>query len=801
MNHLRFALRQLLKNPGFTAVTVLTLALGIGATTALFSVVNTVLLKPLPLPQSERVVSVWERGPGGQFGKTPASAQNYLDWKARAKSFHALTCWQPLPANVGAEGGTPERWNAASVHEDFFQVAGVSPRVGNPFRPEHFRAGTDAVVILGEGVWQERFGGDPAILGKTLTLNGVTRTIIGVMPAGFQTPGQARVWLPKVFSPQVLADRGHKHLYVLGRLADGVTVEQANREVAGIAAQIAAEFPAFLNGWDAFAHPVLEDVAQPTRLPLLVLSGAVGVVLLMACVNVANLLLARSSARLGEMSLRVALGARRRHLVQQLGLESLLLALLGGSAGWLLAGMLLKLVVSAAPAGLPRIQQVSLDLPTLAFTLGASVVTAFLFGFAPAWRLLQVQPVQAIRDSSDQTTARTGKVGQSLVVFQIAAAMVLLVAAGLLMRSFAQLMQEDLGFRPDELLTVRLELPRAKYGDAGRRGQFAAALLEKLAAVPGVTSVAVTSQLPLQGWPQLITRVEGRPTPQVSEAPTTGYSGVSPDYFRTLGITILRGRGFAESDRAGSALVCVVNEAFARKFFPQGEGLGQRIEVGFDQPPRWLEIVGISHNTRNQSLEAQPQEEVFVPFTQQLDFLGPALSVAIRTRPGTPDLAGALRETVWSIDRDQPLHNLKPMRQVLVEATAQRRFTLLLLGAFSGLALVLTLVGLYGVLAYAVSQRRREIGIRMALGAHRGTISRLILQEGFRLAAFGLVIGWVGTFGVTRVMRSLLYGVTPTDPLTLGAVTLVLAAVALLACFIPARRAARVDPLVALRNV
>lgn len=801
LNDLRFALRQLLKNPGFTVVTVLTLALGIGATTAIFSVVNTVLLKPLPLPQSERIVSIWERGPNGQFDKTPASAQNYLDWKAHAKSFRALTCWQPTPANVGAEGGTPERWNAALVHEDFFQVAGVSPLIGAPFRPEHFRSGSDAVVILGNGVWQERFSGDPAVVGKTITLNGVTRTIVGVMPAGFQTPAQARVWLPRVFHQQALADRGYKHLYVLGRLADGATVEQANAEVAGIAAQLAREYPAFLEGWGAFAHPVLEDVAQPTRLPLLVLLGAVGVLLLMACVNVANLLLARSSARVGEMALRVAFGARRRHLVRQLGLESLLLATLGGVAGWLLAGILLKLVISAAPAGLPRVQQVSLDFTTLAFTLGSSLSTAFLFGFAPAWRLILVQPVLAVRDSADQTTARTGRMGQSLVVFQIAAAMVLLVAAGLLMRSFAQLMTENLGFRPDHLLTFRLELPRAKYGDSSRRGQFASTLLEKLAAVPGVASAGITSQLPLQDWPQFITRVEGRPSPRVNEAPTTGYSGVSADYFRTLGITVVRGRGFSESDRSGSPLVCVVNEAFARRFFPNEDPMGRRIEVGFDEPPRWIEIVGIAGDARNQSLEVQPQEEVFVPLTHQLDFLGPALSVAIRMRPGTSDITSAVRQSVWSIDKDQPLHNLKLMREVLIEATAQRRFTLLLLTVFASLALLLTLVGLYGVLAYAVSRRRREIGVRMALGAQRGNITRLVLREGLLLAGIGLALGWIGTLAVTRVLRSLLYGVTPTDPLTFAAITLLLAAVALLACLIPARRAARTDPMVALRSV
>lgn len=796
---IRFGARMLRKNPGFTAVTVLMLALGIGTTTGIFTVAYGVLLKPLPLPDSERLVNVFEKGPRSQFPKASVSAQNYLDWKARSKSFTALSCFQYSPVNVGAEGGTPERWNAGIVHDDFFRVAGVNPALGIPFTSEHFTSGFDAVVIVSHGVWQERFAGASNVLGKTISLNGRMRTVIGVMPPGFQTPGQSRVWLPKVFDNQELLDRGSKAFVVLGRLRSGVTPAQATGEVAAIAANLAREFPSMLKGWSAFVLPVLEGFTQPMRLPLLVLSAAVGIVLLMACVNVANLLLARGAARVGEMATRSALGAARGHLARQLGVESLMLALLGGVAGCLFAALLLKLVIVAAPAGLPRVNQVTLDFRALGFALAATVLTSLIFGFAPAWRLACVQPIWAMRDSAASTTARTGRISKSLVVFQIAASMIVLVAAGLLLRSFHRLVRTDLGFRPAELLTVRLELPSSKYGGEGRRNQFANSLVEKLAALPGVENVAATTLLPLQGWGGVITRIEGRPSPRPSEAPATGYAAVTPDYFRTLGIPILRGRGFTPSDDANAAKVGVINQAFAKRFFPGEEPLGRRVELGFADPPQWIEIIGIVRDTRNESIENQPQDQVFTPLDQAPWFVGTPISVAIRTRPGTVDLIPALREAVWSLDRDQPLHNLKPMEQVLFEATALRRFTLIILSVFAGLALLLTLVGLYGVLAYAVSKRKREISIRMALGAQRGHVLRLVLSEGVFLAAGGIAAGLVGALAVVRVMRNLLYETGTTDPATFLAITLLLCVVTFLACWLPARRAARVDPMVVLR--
>jgi putative ABC transport system permease protein len=796
----RHSARLQRKNPGFTVVAVLTLALGIGATTAIFTVAYGVLLKPLPLPDSERLVNVFEKGPGGQISKTPASAQNYLDWKARSKSFAALTCFQYSPVNIGADhGAIPERWNAGIVHDDFFKVAGVYPVLGVPFTAEHFTEGADGVVILSHGVWQERFGGASDVLGKTISLNGRVRTIIGVMPPGFQTPGQSRVWLPKVFNNQELEDRGEKAFIVLGRLRKDVTPAQATSDVAMVAANLARDFPDMLKGWSAFVFPVIEGIGQPMRLPLLVLLAAVSVVLLMACVNVANLLLARGATRVGEMATRSALGAARGRLLRQLGIESLVLAFLGGIAGCLFAALLLKLVIAAAPAGLPRVNQVTLDFRALGFALGATALTSLIFGFAPAWQLARVQPIWAMRDSAANTTARTGRVSKSLVVFQIAASMIVLVAAGLLLRSFDRLLRTDFGFRPDELLTVRLELPAGKHNAEGKRSQFARALVEKLAALPGVESATATTQLPLQGWGSVITRVDGRPSPPPSHAPATGFAAVTPEYFHTLNIPILRGRSFMPSDDANAIKVGVINQAFARRFFPDEDPIGKRVELGFAEPPRWIEIVGIARDTRNESIENQPQDQVFTPLDQAPWFIGAPISVAIRAQPGAADVIPGLREAVWSLDKDQPLHNLKPMKQILFEATAQRRFTLIILGVFAGLALLLALIGLYGVLAYAVSKRKREIGIRMALGAQRFDVLRLILREGVLLVTLGIAAGTCGALAAIRLMRNLLYETAPTDPTTFAAITLLLCVVTLLACLLPACRAAKVNPMLALR--
>lgn len=803
MNDFRFAFRQLLKDPGFTALAVVTLALGIGANTAVFTVVNAVLLKPLPLPNSERLVSLWERKTSSaQNAQVPAAAAQFVDWHRELKSFDALACWQSAAVNLARNGGPPERHNGALVSEDYFRVVGIGPARGSGFAHENFTAGHDGVVILGHGVWQERFGGDPNIMGKVITVNGREREVVGVMPPKFQSPAQARFWVPKVFSEQALADRNFKHISVLGRLAPNVTLEQAQVELTTFMAALEQEHPDALKGWTALVQPALEDVVKGMRPALLVMLAAVATVLLMACVNVANLLLARGSARRGELAIRSALGAPRGRLVRQLFTEAMLLALVGGAAGLLLAQGLLQGLLALAPAGMPRLDQIALDRVAFAFTALVCAVTGVLSGLMPAWRLSQTSPNDAMKGAGQRVTGSVGWLRRGLVVFQTGAAVVVLVGTGLLLRSFDRLLALDLGFQPDLLMTARLELPPVKYAAGQRRNQFAEDVLERLTAKPEVASAAVSTHLPLQGWARYILRIEGQPTPPPSESPATGYTGVSLDYFRTMGMRVLRGRELDARDREDAIAVCVVNQAFARRFLAATDPVGQRIEIGRSDPPLWLEVVGVVNDARNAALEKQPDEQVFVPLRQQPGFFrsNPALSLVVRGQAGAESMAGLIRDAVWAVDPDQPLHLLQPMNQMLAQATAQRRFTVLVLGVFAALAAALASVGLYGVMSCTVTQRTTELGIRLALGAQRGNVLRLVLASGLRTLSLGLLGGLAAAVAASRWLRSMLFETSSFDPTTYGAVGVLLFSAGILACWWPARRATRVDPIVALKT-
>ncbi len=802
MNDLRFAFRQLLKDPGFTALAVATLALGIGANTAVFTVVNAVLLKPLPLPESERLVSLWERKTSSaQNAQVPAAAGQFVDWHRELKSFAALACWQSAAVNLAGNGGPPERHNGALVSEDYFRVVGIGPARGNGFAHENFTTGRDGVVILGHGVWQERFGGDPNILGQTIVVNGREREVVGVMPPKFQSPAQARFWVPKVFSEQSLADRNFKHISVLGRLAPNVTLEQAQVELTTFMAALEQEHPEALKGWTAFAQPALEDVVKGMRPALLVMLAAVAMVLLMACVNVANLLLARGAARRGELAIRAALGAPRGRLIRQLFTEAMLLALAGGAAGLLLAYGLLQGLLALAPAGMPRLDQVTLDRAAFAFTALACLVTGVLCGLVPAWRLSQTSPNEAMKGAGQRATGSVGWLRRGLVVFQTGAAVVVLVGTGLLLRSFDRLLAIDLGFQPELLMTARLELPPVKYAAGQRRNQFAEDVLERLTAQPAVASAAVSTHLPLQGWARYILRIEGQPTPPPSESPATGYTGVSLDYFRAMGMRVVQGRELDARDREAALAVCVVNQAFTRRFLAGTDPVGQRIEIGRSDPPLWIEVVGVVNDARNAGLEKQPDEQVFVPLRQQPGFFrsNPALSLVVRGQAGAQSMAGLIREAVRAVDPDQPLHLLQPMNQMLAQATAQRRFTVLVLGVFAALAAALASVGLYGVMSCSVSQRTAELGIRMALGAQRGSVLRLVLASGVRTLSLGLVAGVAAALAASRWLQSMLFETSSFDPITYGAVAVLLFTAGMAACWWPARRATRVDPIVALR--
>ncbi len=802
LHDLRFASRQLLKHRGFSLIAVLTLALGIGANTAVFSVVNSVLLRPLPWPESDRVLSLWEGSKSKGHTKTPMAPLQFMDLRRDAKSFEALAGWNTTAINLVSEGTPPVRHQGAAVTEDFFRVMRVAPLLGTGFREEQFTAGKDGVVLIGHAIWQERFGGAPDIVGRTVRINGKVRSILGVMPPAFQSPAKAQFWVPRLFSGLEREDRDYKALQVLGRLAPGVSVEQAVTELHALYGGLRQLYPEVLTGWDVTAHPALEDLAGPLRPTLWMLFAAVATVLLLACLNVANLSLARGAGRLGELSVRAALGAGRGVLLRQLLLESLLLAALGGLVGLLLGRGLLVGLLALAPANLPRLDQITLDGEAFAFTAAACMVTGVLFGIVPAWRLSAVNPLDALRKSGSWATASSGWLRPSLVVVQVGAAMTVLVATGLLLRSFDRVLRQDLGFNPAQLMTVRLELSPAKYGAEGRRDQFAEEVLRRLSETPGMDGAAVSTFLPFQGWPQFIMRLEESPDVQISHAPATGYQGVSPDYFRVMQMTLLQGRGLTDQDREATRKVAVVNQTFARRFFGTRDPIGQRFEVGITDPPNWLEIVGVVADAKGQSLEAQPDQQVFVPLRQQAEFLrdNPAISVIVRGRGDPTQLAEGLRQAVWAIDKDQPLHLLQPMTQVIDGQAAYRRFTVTVLSVFAGAAVLLAALGLYGVTSSGVVARTRELGIRLALGAPRASVRWLILLGGLRLVAGGVLLGMFGSFASTRLLQSLLFQVKALDLATYGAVPLLLLTIALAACWLPARRATRINPSDALRS-
>jgi len=802
MHALPFAFRQFLKHPGFSVVAVLTLALGIGANTAVFTVVNATLLRPLPWPDSHRVMSLWEGSQAKGHARAPVAPAQFLDLRRDARTFHALAGWNVSAINLAAEGGTPERYQGASVTEDFFRVVGVLPQQGSGFQSTHFTPGSDDVVVLSDGIWRERFGGAEGILGRTIQINGRARTVVGVMPPGFQTPAKARFWTPRIFSPFELQDRDFKALMVLGRLADGVTVEQARTELKTLFASLCDQFPDVLTGWDVSCHPALEDVVGPLRPTMFTLMAAVAVVLLLACLNVANLVLARGAQRQSECSVRAALGADQGALLRQLLIENLVLTAIGGVVGVLVAHGLLSGLLALAPAHLPRLDQVRMDAAAFGFTGGACIFTGMLFGILPAWTTSRAGPMSALSGTGRRATASVGWLRRGLVVIQVGAAMAVLVATGLLLRSLDRLLQQDLGFNPAHLMTARLELPPRKYGAGRKRDQFAEEVLRRLSEAMAVESAAASTFLPLQGWPQYIMRLEENAGIRVSDAPTTGYQGVSPEYFETMEMTVLRGRSFSIDDDEQARRVAVVNQTFARRFFGDRDPLGRRFEVGFSDPPEWLEIVGVVSDCKGPSLESQPDEQVFVPLRQQAAFLrdDPALSLVIRGRGDVTRLGEAIRSAVWAADRDQPVHLLKPMTEVVREQAAQRRFAVTVLSVFAGAAMLLAVLGLYGVMGSGVAARTQELGVRLALGSTRGGLLRLVLRDGARLTTIGMGLGVFGAIAVTRLLRSLLFEIEPLDPVTYLAVPTLLASVAMIACWIPAWRAAQLEAAVALRS-
>lgn len=802
--NLVYSVRMLLKKPGLTAIAIIAIGLGIGANTAIFSVVNTVLLQPLPYTQPEQLVMLsTEQRNQALDGRGTFSIPDFLDVQQSTKTLSYVATVQRT-GTIITEGGDPERVIGAAVNADYFPLLGIKPMLGRVFTREEDKPGAASVTLLSEGLWKRRFGGDPNIIGREINLGGKT-TVIGVMPAGFEYPisdDPQDFWEP-IFSAEFLTkerreERAERSLPVIGRLKEGATLEQAKADLDLLSRQIEQQSPQSNTNVIFNAVSMHEDITRDYRSALLVLLGAVGLVLLIACANVANLLLARAAARQKEVAIRMALGASRRRIASQLLTESILLSLTGGAVGLLLASWGMDLLVAYGPADVPRLRDVSLDAPVLFFTLGVATLTGVLFGLAPALSASKPDPGRMLTETGRGLSQERNWMRSALIVSEVALSLMLLVGAGLLIHSFWRLLQTEAGFDPRGVLAVDIPLTRATYAKPEQRSAAFQQLIGRMKTLPGVRDVSVVSNVPLTDLDYVLSfQVEGREPYKPGEEAAADYTVVGTDYFQTMNIALLRGRVFTDHDTANSPQVMVVSNAFVKQYFPNEDAVGKRIIFdGDDKTPR--EIVGVVADIRRDGLDVDIYPEMYVSHLQNPER---RMNVVIRTEAqDASQLTQAVRAEVKAFDPNQIIWRAQTLEQLLSTSVAPRRFNMMLLGIFAGVALVLAAVGLYGVMSYSVSWRTREIGIRMALGANRADVLRLVVRQGMTMTLIGLALGLVGAFSISRVLRSLLHGVSPTDPLTFVAVSIVLLAVALLACLVPARRATRVDPIIALRT-
>jgi predicted permease len=799
---LRYGARALRKNPGFTAVAVLTLALGVGANTAIFSVVNAVLIRPLPYENSHELVQLWGTMP--QSDTSPVSPANFLDWRGQNRVFERTAAYTGQSLNLSG-AGEPERIRAARVSADLFELLRARPALGRAFLPEEDQHGGHRVVVLSHALWQRRFGGNPAVVGQTLSLSDQSYEVVGVMPPNFSFPRTTtEMWTPIAFSPTERAMRDTNFLSVIARLKPGVTLEQARSEMGVLARGLSGQYPDTNTEVGVKVVSYKEQVVGDARLSLLLLLGAVGFILLIACANVANLLLGRAAARRKEMTIRAALGASRGRVIRQLLTESVLLSLAGGGLGLLLAHWGLDLLAALQPTNIPRLAELSIDRRVLLFASALSLLTGVAFGLAPALLASKPELNDALKEGVKGTGGGSGRqrLRSLLIVSEIALSLVLLVGAGLMIKSFWRLMQVDPGFNPENTLTAVVSLPVSRYAETDRQIAFFQQAVERVGNLPGVEAAGVTTDIPLFGGSSTGFDVEGRPPAAPGQRPMVEFRSVSPDYFRAMGISLVRGRTFNERDRADAPGVVIVNETLARRYFPGADPLGKRL--GLSKPTDWREIVGVARDTRNYGLDEEVKPEAYMPYTQSApDYLSGSVSAMVlvaRTASDPQGVAAAVKREVQALDSSQPVYNIKTMEQYLAESTGQRRFNMLLLAIFAGVAVLLAAVGLYGVMSYAVVQRTHEIGVRMALGARGRDVLRMIVGQGLLLTLVGVALGLAAAFALTRVIRGMLYEVSSTDPATFIAVTSLLVLVSFLACLVPARRATRVDPLIALRS-
>jgi predicted permease len=798
-----YGLRMLRKNPAFTAITVLTLALGIGANTAMFSVVDSILLRPLPFPQADRLALVWEKPPKGR--QNSVSAANFLDWREQNQAFRNLVGVTFDSFNLSGKD-QPERVDGMRASWDIFDMLGIRPVLGRGFSADEDRAGAPHVAVISHALWQRRYGGDQQVIGRSIIVDGKPCTVIGVMPASFRFFFTPEMWMPLALD-RGKATRDFHYMIPIARLKDGVSLAQAQAEMNGIAKNIERTYPKSNKGWGVFVQPMQESAVEDERQGVLVLFGAVGFVLLIACVNVANLLLAKAAVRQSELAVRASLGAARSRLVAQLLTESVLLAVAGGSLGLLLALWLVKTLHALIPAQmLAGFADIALDFRVLAFALGLSVVTGVFFGLFPAWRITNFNLHDILKEGGRGTHGTSGQARfrNVLVAAEIALSLVLLVCAGLMIRSLVAMRNVNPGFRPDHVLTMRLAMAEGRYPGAARVRQFYREVLDRVRAIPGVRSASISLSLPLQGVSiGMPFQIASHPQVPISEAPGAPYALVSSDYFATMGISLAKGRLFTDRDNEGAPPVAIVNETFVKRYLPKEEPLGQRLLVeelisGKTQlgPPIAWQIVGVIHDVKFGGLNSDGVPVIYVPIEQSP---WPSGILALRTAGDPSGVTQAARVALAQVDRDMPVTSVKTMEQVMHESMSQSRMQTWLIGMFALVALVLAALGIYGVMSYAVAQGTHDMGLRIALGASAGDVMRLVLGRGMLLTAIGLAAGVAGAFALTRLLSSLLFQVKATDPWTFAAVSALLALVALVAGFIPARRATRIDPVIALR--
>ena len=812
LKDIRYGVRGLLKRPGFTIVAIITLALGIGANTAIFSVVNAVVLRPLPYAEPDRLMTLWETMPGSD--QRSVAPGNFVDWQTQNTTFADMAAMFFANFNLTSDGD-PDRIDGSTITSNLMSVLGATAQLGRTFQPDDDEHQDRNIVLISDGLWKRRFAADQNVIGRSITIDETPHTIVGVMTRGFQFPARSDLWVLgrnrgavplSLISQVTTTDWAHERdghfIRVIGRLKPGVTISQAQSDIAAITRRLEQDFPKTNAGLGSNVVPLHTQVVGDARSMLFILLGAVGFVLLIACTNVANLMLARATQRDREIAIRTAVGASRFRLIRQLLTESLLLSIVGGIAGLLVSLWAVAVFVKLSPGDIPRLNEASVDFRLLGFTLLVSLLTGIGFGLLPAFQATRTDLNTSLKEGgTKQSEGRQRRSARNLlVVTEIALAQVLLVGAALLVISYVRVTEINPGFNPARVLTAKIAPSNKKYPDSKSRSTFYTTVLEHLQAVPGVESAGMVMNLPLTGSSMNRGfRVEGRPAPKADENVTMDFQIVSPNYFSTLEIPVKRGRALAATDTETSEPVIVINETMARQYWPNEDPIGKRMGIGeSSKDTSWRTIVGVVGDSRHASLSEPTVPSSFISYRQDLESW-PRMGFVIKAKTDAAGLASAVRRELAEIDRAQPVYAIEPMENLLRTSVAQRRFVMLLLGSLSAIALTLAMVGIYGVISFSVSERTQEIGIRMALGARAAHVLRMVLGQGMRVALIGIVIGLGAAFALTRLLSTMLFEVSATDPRTFSIVAALLGAVAFLACYIPARRATKVDPLVALR--